>query len=956
MEFPIIESTDVLVFGAQTAAVAAALTAKERGAAVVALSDRTYFGEETAGAMRLWPKHRSDDPLFSKVFGPGPSDPPLPAKVKRELETALLAQNIPFYFDCRPVLLLTDEPGVPGGVVVAYRSMMYAITCRVMVDASRTGVLARLAGLPMAPRALAGSRELVVVGAEPPANFDFDWSEAGAPFRVPSGDRVHDLAAYRLSIPVTSARSTFAELARADHHDRAQLFYPGIEYAADTFIDFPSHYVKGDRLYSELPDSAFSQSNDRLILVNALLPLTDERALDLNEFAEQIAIGRRGGELAAERARALPDVRVATATTLESSELGKTPSIDGIRFDAAFMRPASRTRTLHVELGAFPVLEECDVLVAGGGTGGAPAGIAAARAGAKTIVTERLHSLGGVGTLGLIAKYWFGNRVGFTEEVDRGVQALTREGAEDRSGVWNVETKMGWYLRALRDAGGAAWFGSFAFGVRMDGTAVDGVLVSTPYGAGLVRTKAAVDATGNADLAAAAGAPCRVIDARHVAVQGTGLAPRRPGRHYRNTDHTFIDDTDFKGVTHAFVNARAKFPDEFDVAPVVDSRERRQIIGEIELSPFDFLAERTFGDTVVTAMSNFDTHGFTVHPVFMVVAPDKTALSAHVPFRCLMPQGIEGLLVTGLGVSAHRDALPVIRMQADVQNQGYAAGLACATAASQGGRLRELDIRALQRRLVETGILDSDVLAHEDSFPLPQDVVREAVERGPVDLYTTAIIFAHPEQSIPLLTRQLEERGAEAEDAALILGLFGLEIAAEPLAQIVDAREWDEGWNYRGMGQFGPSMSRLDALVIALGKTQSRHAIMPLVRKVQSLDETSEFSHCRAVSVAASAIPDPRLASALYALLQRPGMQGHAHLDAAAVVAQANDDPVETEARNVSLKELILARGLYLTGDHAGLGRSILETYANDLRGHFARHAQAVLAYKEIDRLRAEVV
>jgi hypothetical protein len=45
--------------------------------------------------------------------------------------------------------------------------------------------------------------------------------------------------------------------------------------------------------------------------------------------------------------------------------------------------------------------------------------------------------------------------------------------------------------------------------------------------------------------------------------------------------------------------------------------------------------------------------------------------------------------------------MPVIRMQADIQNQGYAAGVAAATAACSGRSLREIDIRALQKHLVE---------------------------------------------------------------------------------------------------------------------------------------------------------------------------------------------------------------------------------------------------------------
>jgi hypothetical protein len=47
--------------------------------------------------------------------------------------------------------------------------------------------------------------------------------------------------------------------------------------------------------------------------------------------------------------------------------------------------------------------------------------------------------------------------------------------------------------------------------------------------------------------------------------------------------------------------------------------------------------------------------------------------------------------------------------------------------------------------------------------------------------------------------------------------------------------------------------------------------------------------------------------------------------------------------RRESLRELMLARALYRCGDDQGLGAKVLQGYTQDLRGHFARHAQAVL-------------
>ena len=71
-------------------------------------------------------------------------------------------------------------------------------------------------------------------------------------------------------------------------------------------------------------------------------------------------------------------------------------------------------------------------------------------------------------------------------------------------------------------------------------------------------------------------------------------------------------------------------------------------------------------------------------------------------------------------------------------------------------------------------------------------------------------------------------------------------------------------------------------------------------------------------------------------------MAGHAFtaIDAAAEGALSVNP---NQQRDLSLRELILARALYRCGDCDGLGKRILTDYARDLRGHHARHATAVL-------------
>lgn len=591
----------------------------------------------------------------------------------------------------------------------------------------------------------------------------------------------------------------------------------------------------------------------------------------------------------------------------------------------------------------LPVLGEYDVVVVGGGTGGAPAGIGAARSGAKTLVIEYLHGLGGVGTLGMISSYYWGFREGFTAEVDRGVAAL---GGENKPATrrWNIERKMEYFRRQLRKAGADIWYGTLGSGAIVEDGRVKGVIVATPERRGVVLAKVVIDSTGNSDIAAAAGAQCIFTDGSHVAVQGTGLPPRKPGASYTNTDYTLTVDADMVDMWRSFVAAKEKFQDAYDIGQVIDTRERRRIVGEFVISPLDIFNGRTYPDSVGLSHSNFDTHGFTVHPLFSIKVPDKKGAFAYTPIRALLPKGLEGILVTGLGISAHRDAMPILRMQPDIQNQGYAAGTAAAMAAESGKPLREIDIRKLQRHLVDKGNLPKSVLTDTDNFPKPEAEIAKAVATVTEGYEGIGLILAQPEDAKPPLREAY--KSAKNDEARLIyahiLGMMGDATGADTLIAELRESEWDAGWSFKGMGQFGMSLSPVDSLIIAIGKTRDRRGLEPILNMLRRLDASKEFSHHRAVAVALETMADPSAAKPLADLLARPGMSGHAvgNIGAAREVAKQSNP---NQSRDQSLRELILARALYRCGDHNGIGERILREYAQDYRGHHARHAQAVL-------------
>jgi hypothetical protein len=292
--------------------------------------------------------------------------------------------------------------------------------------------------------------------------------------------------------------------------------------------------------------------------------------------------------------------------------------------------------------------------------------------------------------------------------------------------------------------------------------------------------------------------------------------------------------------------------------------------------------------------------------------------------------------------------MPVIRMQPDVQNQGYAVGVAAAMASEANTSVRNVDIRALQKLLVEKGNLPPEVLSHKDSFPLPLDRMQRAVNSIVNGFDGIEVIFAQPEMALPLLRQAYAKAGAQADKLmyAHTLGIMGDPTGAATLAQAVSDAQWDEGWKYTGMGQYGRSISPVDSLIIALGRTRDKQAVEPVVRMVERLGPEHAMSHHRAVAIALETIRDPAAAKPLADLLRKPGMTGHAYTDIEEVASNIPTSTTDTSTREHSLRELILARALYRCGDHNGVGEKILSEYARDFRGNYARHALAILKEK----------
>jgi hypothetical protein len=178
----------------------------------------------------------------------------------------------------------------------------------------------------------------------------------------------------------------------------------------------------------------------------------------------------------------------------------------------------------------IPVVAEADVIVAGGGPGGLPAAIAAARHGARVLLIERYGFLGGLATAGLIAPI-----LGHTASKSHTpiVEGLLREMTERMHALggaptwdeacqeWGIRFEAEAFKRVadmmVQEAGVDLLLHTLVTDAIVDGGQIQALVIESKSGRQAVTGQVIVDATGDADVAYRAGAPTaqgRAFDGR----------------------------------------------------------------------------------------------------------------------------------------------------------------------------------------------------------------------------------------------------------------------------------------------------------------------------------------------------------------------------------------------------------------------------------------------------------
>jgi hypothetical protein len=137
-----------------------------------------------------------------------------------------------------------------------------------------------------------------------------------------------------------------------------------------------------------------------------------------------------------------------------------------------------------------------------------------------------------------------------------------------------------------------------------------------------------------------------------------------------------------------------------DIGAEIGVRESRRIRGDYWLTLDDVLGQARFQDAVACSAWPVEEHGAGRATRWVFLEPGTYY---QLPFRMMLPVGLDRLLVAGRCSSASHDAHASMRVAAVCMALGEAAGVAAAQATAAGKALRELDIAALQRQLLAQG-------------------------------------------------------------------------------------------------------------------------------------------------------------------------------------------------------------------------------------------------------------
>ncbi len=387
----------------------------------------------------------------------------------------------------------------------------------------------------------------------------------------------------------------------------------------------------------------------------------------------------------------------------------------------------------------IPVVDTADVLVVGGGPAGVAAAIAASRAGASTILVERYNHLGGLWTGGLVLPLLSthginsnNNQVqvihGISDEI---VRRLRKVGMVINEINPVVDPEAAKYVLEVmvKEAGIKTYYHCWASNVITEDTKISAIILETKSGRVAIKSKVVIDCTGDGDVFHLAGEEYDVMQYELGLVHRLGNVDRidktKPG--YRKmaiggetpipsvnwvnmTGGEYEDALDFKRLSELQQEHRIEIWEQvqnicstpgyeevflLDTAAQQGVRMSRFLKGEYRLTLDDSMTYRTFDDVI-----GISGGWISVLYKGKKIQWDKRPMW-QIPYRALLPQKTQNLLVAGRCFSFEQALFQDTRIIGTCLVTGHGAGVAAAIAAESGNSTKEIDIKEVQKLLKE---------------------------------------------------------------------------------------------------------------------------------------------------------------------------------------------------------------------------------------------------------------
>ena len=418
-----------------------------------------------------------------------------------------------------------------------------------------------------------------------------------------------------------------------------------------------------------------------------------------------------------------------------------------------------------------PVAGEYDIIVAGAGPAGVAAAVTAGRLGAKVLLIEQGHAVGGIATIGLMS-HWTGSTRGPLYDEILALESVPGPGEDCTSRqTINPEKLKLVLLEMLEKTKVDVRLYTFVSAPLMDGNRVTGIVTESKNGRQAWRAKVVIDATGDGDVAARAGAPFQLGRPEDNGMQPVTImfkvagvdpatavypwsfetnfeGPEGPiqdlGRKYLKhpaghvllypstfpevvtvnmTNLTGIDGTKAEDLTKAELFCRRQINEIVDflrahvpgyahcymisTASLMGVRETRHFVGDYTITEEDIVEARVFDDWIATRCNfNFDIHNVEGAGLDKNGAQDKFRSKGGytIPYRALIPKGLEGLLLAGRSISGTHKAHSNFRVMPICVNIGQGAATAAVEAIRSGVGVRAVDMARVHGSLAAQGV------------------------------------------------------------------------------------------------------------------------------------------------------------------------------------------------------------------------------------------------------------